>query len=74
MIKIFYIYNSDIILYKTANKTLKNNALINSNLQIVLNLQIQLVIEVRIDYCYENLFISNKVAIIIINEYGNPYK
>ena len=40
-------------------------------LQIILNLQMRLILKASANQRYKNLLISNKVAIIILDKYGN---
>ena len=40
-------------------------------LWIILNPQMRLILEASTDYCRENLLISNEVAVIILNKYGD---
>ena len=64
--------NSYISLYKMAREILKDSAMSNKDAQVILNPQIRLVVEKGADQRRENLPISNQIADIIVDEYGEP--
>jgi hypothetical protein len=62
--------NSFISLYKIANEQLRSNAISQQNLRIILNSRMQLILKANANRRRNNLFTSNEViAIIINNEY-----
>jgi hypothetical protein len=62
--------NSFISLYKIANEQLRSNSISQQNLRIILNAQMQLILKANANRHRNNLFTSNEIiAIIINNEY-----
>ena len=59
--------NPYILLYKTAAKCLR---IANQQTRVVLNSQMHLIVQIDADRRRENLLISEKIAIIISNEYA----
>jgi hypothetical protein len=62
--------NSFISLYKTTNEQLRSNAISQRDLRIILNSRMQLILKTNANRRRNNLFISNEIiAIVINNEY-----
>ena len=66
--------NPFIRLYKTASEALRENATTTDDLRIVLNPQMRLIMKAGADRRRSNLPISDEIAGIIPDEYGEPCK
>jgi hypothetical protein len=63
--------NSFISLYKTTNEQLRSNMISQWNMRIILNSRMQLILKTNANRRRNNLFTSNEIiAIIINNEYN----